>query len=142
MPYWVIVFRDIKQGLAINCRRDLIIISQVRSLLLILRFQFAGQITDFKFLYYTKDQGLPDNRIYDFQEDLKGRIWISTQTGVSCFDGKVFKNYIHPLKESDIDIDWVGCHNLTIAMWERMWKGSIRRLFYSCIERILINQSN
>lgn len=89
-----------------------------------------GQITDFNFLYYNKDQGLPDNRIYDFQEDLKGRMWIATQTGVSCFDGKVFKNYIHPLKESTIETDWVGCHFLTIDNKGRIWEATTEQLFY------------
>ncbi|MBK8280020.1 MAG: hypothetical protein IPK94_07835 [Saprospiraceae bacterium] len=95
-----------------------------------LNYNSIGQITDFSFLYYTQDQGLPDNRIYDFQEDLQGRIWVTTQTGVSCFDGKVFKKYMHPLKESTIDVEWVGVHYLTIDAMGRIWESTGRELFY------------
>ncbi|MEP7267102.1 MAG: ATP-binding protein, partial [Saprospiraceae bacterium] len=82
------------------------------------------------FLYYSKDQGLPDSRIYDFQEDLQNRIWITTQTGVSCFDGKRFKNYMHPLKESTMDVDWVGVHSLTIDKNGKIWESTTEQLFY------------
>ncbi len=47
--------------------------------------------------YYVKD-GLPNNFIYGILGDEQGRLWISTNKGLSCFDerlplGKKFKNY-------------------------------------------------
>ena len=42
---------------------------------------------------FTKDDGLPSNFIYRVIEDSKGFIWISSEAGVSKFDGQTFTNY-------------------------------------------------
>lgn len=42
--------------------------------------------------FSTKD-GLPSNFIYDLCQDKFGYLWIATDNGISCFDGKRFKNY-------------------------------------------------
>ena len=46
---------------------------------------------------YNQDQGLNDNHIRALQTDLSGRMWLSTNTGISCFDTKKerFYNYNH-----------------------------------------------
>lgn len=43
--------------------------------------------------YYTTQNGLPSNVIYDILEDKTGFIWIATDQGVSRFDGKNFVNF-------------------------------------------------
>lgn len=45
------------------------------------------------FLNYTTDDGLPSSETYDILQDKKGYIWISSDNGVSRFDGTNFKNY-------------------------------------------------
>ena len=48
-----------------------------------------------RFEHYTIKQGLPDNIIHKIVEDAKGKLWLSTSKGLSCFHQKkqVFKNY-------------------------------------------------
>ncbi|MES2827545.1 MAG: two-component regulator propeller domain-containing protein [Bacteroidota bacterium] len=43
--------------------------------------------------HYTTKEGLPSNNCYFTLQDSKGYIWISTDAGVSRFDGKVFENF-------------------------------------------------
>jgi signal transduction histidine kinase/streptogramin lyase len=47
------------------------------------------------FIHYTEKNGLPNNFIYGALPDAKGRIWMSTNNGISCFDPQknTFKNY-------------------------------------------------
>lgn len=40
------------------------------------------------FIYFTNNDGLPDNQIRSIQEDKDGMIWFNTQNGVSTYDGK------------------------------------------------------
>jgi hypothetical protein len=42
---------------------------------------------------YTTKEGLPSNSIYRTIIDKRGFLWIATETGVSRFDGKKFRNY-------------------------------------------------
>jgi len=44
---------------------------------------------------YTTEQGLPHNLVNGIQEDGRGRLWLSTFNGLSCFDpqNRVFRNY-------------------------------------------------
>jgi signal transduction histidine kinase len=48
--------------------------------------------------HYTEKDGLPNNKIWGILEDDRGRLWLSTNNGISCFDPSVsassaFKNY-------------------------------------------------
>jgi len=42
---------------------------------------------------FTIDDGLLDNNIWDIDVDSKENIWVSTQSGVSCFSNESFTNY-------------------------------------------------
>ncbi|GAB3334962.1 hypothetical protein GCM10027299_43590 [Larkinella ripae] len=48
-----------------------------------------------KFIHYTERDGLPNEMVYGALEDERGRIWMSTNLGLSCFDPekKQFENY-------------------------------------------------
>ena len=41
---------------------------------------------------YREDDGLVDDRVVCMVEDDKGNLWIGTSAGVSCYDGKIFRN--------------------------------------------------
>ncbi|RMG27828.1 MAG: hypothetical protein D6730_06330 [Bacteroidetes bacterium] len=47
------------------------------------------------FQYYTEAEGLPNHTIYGILPDGQGRLWISTNHGLSCFDprSETFRNY-------------------------------------------------
>lgn len=45
------------------------------------------------FTHYTPDQGLPSSEVYDVICDRKGFVWISTDRGVSRFNGYTFENF-------------------------------------------------
>ncbi|WP_337042280.1 ligand-binding sensor domain-containing protein [Emticicia sp. 17c] len=47
------------------------------------------------FVHYTEKDGLPNSFVYATLADDKGRIWMSTNNGISCFDPahKTFQNY-------------------------------------------------
>lgn len=48
-----------------------------------------------KFYHYTTTEGLPDNKIYCILHDKHGRLWMSTDSGLSCFDtaARTFTNF-------------------------------------------------
>ena len=79
----------------------------------------VGQNYDLANIYTVKD-GLPSNFIYEIAEDNNGFLWISTDNGISRFDGKRFVNYTTKdgLPSNDViqiikDIDgtiWVNCY--------------------------------
>ena len=73
--------------------------------------------------------GLAHSIVRDIQEDGKGRMWFATQTGVSCLDGKTFKNYLHSPADSLLWKNW-GCHFLTADGAGRIWLATTFRLFY------------
>ena len=69
--------------------------SALRNLLLFIFIITAAPVysqTAFIKHYSTKD-GLPSNNCYYTLQDQKGYIWVSTDAGISRFDGKVFENF-------------------------------------------------
>src|SRR5581483_1320475 len=42
---------------------------------------------------YTEKDGLQNMNVYQIVEDATGRIWVSTNTGISSFDRGVFRNF-------------------------------------------------
>lgn len=74
-----------------------------------------------KISVFSTNEGLPSNHIYDIVEDNNGFLWISTDNGISRFDGKYFYNYtvknglpsndvLQVIKEKDGTI-WANCYN-------------------------------
>ena len=43
--------------------------------------------------FYGIEDGLIDDRVTDLIEDRNGTLWIATQRGLSCFDGRTFHNF-------------------------------------------------
>jgi ligand-binding sensor domain-containing protein len=52
-----------------------------------------------KLRYYTKEDGLPSNRVIGVIEDANGVFWLKTGEGLSKFDGNNFINF--PVKKDD-----------------------------------------
>ncbi len=71
--------------------------------------------------HYTVRDGLPSNVVYDVMQDSRGFIWISTDQGVSRFDGTGFRNFtsedglpdneIFRALEDDEHRIWLVCYN-------------------------------
>ncbi|UGU16520.1 ATP-binding protein [Sinomicrobium kalidii] len=51
------------------------------------------QFKDYIFRWYTDSEGLPQNSIKDIFFDIHGYLWLSTESGLSRFDGRSFKNF-------------------------------------------------
>ncbi len=73
--------------------------------------------------------GLAHCIVRDIQEDGKGRMWFSTQKGVSCLNGKTFKSYLNSPTDKMLWKDW-GCHFLTADGKGRIWLATTFKLFY------------
>ncbi|MEN9281073.1 MAG: hypothetical protein RL594_8 [Bacteroidota bacterium] len=61
------------------------------SLLCMLPHRATAQARNY--VYYSTQNGLPSNVIYDIQQDRTGFVWIATDQGVSRFDGRNFVNF-------------------------------------------------
>jgi signal transduction histidine kinase len=69
--------------------------------------------------HFKIEHGLSSNHVYDILEDCKGFLWLATDKGLSCFDGKYFKNYsvkdglpsndVISIKEDGRGCLWVNC---------------------------------
>lgn len=46
---------------------------------------------DFPLIHYTIEDGLPSNTVYDIYRDSKGYLWISTDKGISRYNGNTFE---------------------------------------------------
>lgn len=79
---------------------------------------------------FSTNEGLPSNHIYDIVEDNSGFLWISTDNGISRFDGKYFYNYtvknglpsndvLQVIKEKNGTI-WANCYNETPSYFDEI----------------------
>ncbi len=70
---------------------------------------------------YTVNEGLPNSQIQNIFQDSRGYIWVGTYLGLSCFNGKTFKNigvkdglpysYINTIQEDGDGNIWFGTGN-------------------------------
>ena len=74
----------------------------------------------FTYQYLTTKEGLSNQRVFSILEDKKGFIWISTRSGVDCFNGRTVKHY--NLFGEDIIVDGAGrMIYLTKDLHETLW---------------------
>jgi signal transduction histidine kinase/ligand-binding sensor domain-containing protein len=66
--------------------------------------------------HYTTQTGLPSNLIYELQQDAIGNLWICTNSGISRFDGKYFRNYT--FRDGLPSDDVVACR---VDAYGRLW---------------------
>lgn len=56
----------------------------------------------FTYQYLTTKEGLSNQRVFSILEDKKGFIWISTRSGVDCFNGRTVKTTAFSGKTSSL----------------------------------------
>ena len=82
-----------------------------------------AQEKDIKFDHMTVDEGLPSNTVNSVIRDSRGFIWISTENGVSRYDGYAFENF----RSNESDTISIRS-NLTYFVFEdkqqRLWVGT------------------
>ncbi len=71
--------------------------------------------------------GLPSNKVFDIYEDSEHFIWIASETGISRFDGKEFKNYKNIIQTS------YGGSCLREDIYKRIWYENFDGFLY-CID--------
>ncbi|MBV6655323.1 MAG: hypothetical protein KI786_16260, partial [Mameliella sp.] len=83
-----------------------------------------GQISEQQLVHYDIEDGLPSKVIYSVQQDSSGFIWISTDVGITLFDGHSFRTFTTKdgLPSNDVvDADYVS---------GRLWLNSLGPLSY------------
>lgn len=63
------------------------------AVILLLSFSFPASSQTTYLQHFSTKNGLPSNNCYYTLQDSKGYIWVSTDAGVSRFDGQVFENF-------------------------------------------------
>jgi ligand-binding sensor domain-containing protein len=76
-----------------------------------------------RFINYTSQEGLCNNRINDIAQDSRGFIWFATENGLSRFDGYSFTNYKSNPYDS-ISIPGNVVTTLTMDGNENLWIGT------------------
>lgn len=75
----------------------------------------------YQFKKYKVEDGMVSNETYAIIQDSKKQIWVSTVSGISCFNGKTFKNYT---TEDGL------ASNAVFSLFEdskgRIWVGSLK----------------
>ncbi|HEY4335892.1 MAG TPA: ATP-binding protein, partial [Puia sp.] len=93
-----------------------------------------------KFINYSEKDGLANTTIYQIVEDAEERIWVSTNTGVSCFDpeAKVFRNFsgLNGLQNSN----FVHGSGLRLADGEILF-GGLQGFNYFDPSRLTVNRN-
>lgn len=64
-------------------------------------YQFIEEENNHHFVSYTMDHGLINNGVRGILEDDRGRLWVSTNNGLSCFDGST-NSFINYTKEDGL----------------------------------------
>lgn len=69
--------------------------------------------------FYTRDDGLAGNRVFALAQDSLGFLWVGTSSGLSQFDGKRFRSFIHSEGFGEI-----GLHGLLADRDGFLWVSS------------------
>jgi len=62
-------------------------------LLLCSTFFLCAHAQEYNYAHYTKKDGLAGETVYEISQDHNGFLWFGTETGLSRFDGKKFRNF-------------------------------------------------
>src|SRR5690606_20255615 len=72
----------------------------------------------YQFKKYKVEEGLVSNETFAILQDGKNRIWISTTSGISCFNGSTFKYYTTEAGLASKGRIWVGTLNNGVSIIE------------------------
>lgn len=94
----------------------------------LITFQGTAQVSHPFFQQFTPDDGLPSSECYDLIQDKEGYIWISTDNGVSRFNGYEFENFgpeqglknnvVLYLQEDHLDRIWMVTLSSNVYIYE------------------------
>lgn len=92
---------------------------------------------DYACLHFSTRNGLAGDNVYGIAQDKDGFIWISTETGVSRFDGTSFKNYMvkDGLPSNDVT-------DVVIDRRNRVWVSPFKREICYIRNGIVHNRQN
>ena len=95
-------------------------------LLFLILFSVSMQLTlgaSNRFMHITSKEGLPHQQIEKIMQDDKGRLWIGTRNGLSCYDGYNIVSYFNQ-KDNPYSLS----HNFIKALYQdskkRIWIGT------------------
>ncbi|MFN8317906.1 MAG: histidine kinase [Saprospiraceae bacterium] len=87
-----------------------------------------GLAQSYPIRHYTTSDGLTSNIVYDALQDKAGYMWFATNTGISIFDGRLWKNYtvndgladneILKIRRDPKDRIWLFCFNGSLNVME------------------------
>ena len=81
-----------------------------------------GQVGEASFIRFGKEDGLPSNHIYGLTQDSEGFLWISTENGVSRYNGYEFENF--DISDGLTDNEVFGTHEDSKGrLWMRTFSG-------------------
>ncbi len=73
---------------------------------------------------YSEDDGLLNSTVHDLLQDSAGRMWFSTRSGISCYDGAYWTSYTAANGLSGVDFKFLDIDNDGVV-----WAISIHRKF-------------
>jgi serine phosphatase RsbU (regulator of sigma subunit)/ligand-binding sensor domain-containing protein len=79
-----------------------------------------------KLIIYTQENGLPSDHIRSLLEDDDGNIWIGTEHGLCCYDGKQFINFGEGRGLKEL-FHWDSVKDTFDHLWFATWGGGIYR---------------
>lgn len=101
---------------------------QYRLLLLVVLLQGYGclsaQAPQFSFTQYNIKDGLAGSIVHGIDQDKDGFIWFATETGLSRYDGKYFKNYTTADGLPSNEVLW-PLSDATNKVWIQTFKNSV-----------------
>ena len=82
-----------------------------------------------KLIRYTTKDGLPNNFVHGILEDGKGRMWITTNRGLSCFD-PVEKTFLNYTRQDGLSHEQFNTYGACKAKDGMFYLGSLRGITY------------
>ncbi|MEZ4773312.1 MAG: two-component regulator propeller domain-containing protein [Bacteroidia bacterium] len=89
-----------------------------------------GQTITLPALHYAAEDGLPDSKVRCLLQDSRGFLWIGTENGLSCFDGRMFNNYFSGEGTDPISGNYITAitEDRTGILWIATLDGGLTRL--------------
>lgn len=94
----------------------------------------AAQKKNFRFNYYTSDDGLSQNMVDCIFQDSRGFMWFGTWNGLNRFDGYTFRTY-SPRDQGEFRLGSIFIHDIAEDAFGNLWIGTADGLNVYLYER-------